>query len=102
MAEPLRVDEESTSTVNNALSHLRDQTVSCGHTASDLQILDCLYEIGNQCALLGSDFTKNLDDILDAAMFITAADKGAIQLCEGQTGGLINAVQRGFERPFLE
>ena len=102
MAEPLRIDEESISTAKKALGYLRDQTVSYGRTASDLQILECLYEVSIQCALLDSDFTKNLNDILDAAIFITTADKGAIQLCEGPTGGLINAVQRGFERPFLD
>jgi PAS domain S-box-containing protein len=101
MAESLRIDEESISATKKALGYFRDQTVSCSRTASDLEILERLYEVGNQCALLDSDFTQNLNNILDAAIFITTADRGAIQLCAGTSGGLINAVQRGFERPFL-
>src|SRR6185312_15573365 len=102
MAEPLRVDEGSISTVRKAMSDVQYQTASCGRRASDLQVLERLYEVGNQCALLDSEFTKNLKHILDAAMFITTADKGALQLCDGRTGKLINAAQRGFEGPLLE
>jgi signal transduction histidine kinase/DNA-binding response OmpR family regulator len=41
-----------------------------------------------------------LEEILDAAIEITAADKGNIQLFEG--GALRIVAHRGFERPFLE
>ena len=46
------------------------------------------------------DFSRRLDEILDAAIDVTGADMGNIQLLEG--GALKIAVQRGFDAPFLE
>lgn len=73
-----------------------------GPIESDLEILERLYEVGNRCARIDSNFARNLDEILDAAIFITAADKGKIQLYQSQAGGLVLAGQRGFEDSFLE
>jgi PAS domain S-box-containing protein len=46
------------------------------------------------------DFSLLLHDILDAAIAITGAQMGNIQLLEGEV--LRIAAQRGFDRPFLE
>lgn len=73
-----------------------------GPIEADVEILERLYEVGHHCARIGSDSTRNLNEILDAAIFITGADKGKIQLYQSQTGGLTLATQRGFERSFLE
>src|SRR5579871_3551828 len=73
-----------------------------GPVESDVEILERLYEVGHRCARIDSDSTRNLDEILDAAIFITGADKGKIQLYRSETGGLTLATQRGFERSFLE
>ncbi len=50
--------------------------------------------------LQADDFSLLLHDILDAAIEITGAAMGNIQLLEGD--GLRITAQRGFERPFLE
>jgi PAS domain S-box-containing protein len=46
------------------------------------------------------DFAIVLDEILDAAIAITSADIGNIQLLDGDTLKIV--AQRGFEAPFLE
>jgi PAS domain S-box-containing protein len=46
------------------------------------------------------DFAILLDEILDAAIAITGADMGNIQLLDGATLKIV--AQRGFEAPFLE
>src|SRR5262249_53415154 len=48
------------------------------------------------------DSTSLLLDIVDAAIALTAADKGNIQLLERSSGMLTIVASRGFERPFLE
>ena len=50
--------------------------------------------------LQADDFSLLLHDILDAAIEITGAQMGNIQLLEGDV--LRIAAQRGFDRPFLE
>jgi hypothetical protein len=50
--------------------------------------------------LQAGDFSALLHDILDAAIEITGAQTGNIQLLEGDS--LRITVQRGFDRPFLE
>ena len=42
-----------------------------------------------------------LDEIVRAAIEITSADMGTVQLVD-ETGGLTIAAQSGFERPFLD
>jgi PAS domain S-box-containing protein len=48
------------------------------------------------------DWTSLLLEIVDAAIALTAADKGNIQLHEGGSGTLTIVASRGFERPYLE
>jgi PAS domain S-box-containing protein len=69
---------------------------------SDLAVVSRLYEVGIQCARAGDDFNGCMEAILDAAIFITAADKGNLQLVDAQSGNLTIVAQRGFGRLFLE
>jgi PAS domain S-box-containing protein len=46
------------------------------------------------------DFSRLLNEILDAAIEITGADKGNVQLFEGEALRIV--AQRGFEAPFLD
>jgi PAS domain S-box-containing protein len=48
------------------------------------------------------DSTSLLLEIVDAAIALTAADKGNIQLLDRSSGMLTIVASRGFERPFLE
>lgn len=61
-----------------------------------------LLEVGNHCSRLGDDFDQCLAEILDAAIEVTNADKGNVQIVDGKTGALVLAAHRGFEKPFLE
>lgn len=72
------------------------------HLAADLEAMRRLYEVGNFCARSGGDFLECLTQILDAAIAITGADKGNIQLLDPATGALQIATSRGFEQPFLD
>ncbi|HVV45149.1 MAG TPA: PAS domain S-box protein, partial [Bryobacteraceae bacterium] len=49
-----------------------------------------------------TDLSSILNEILDAALEITPANMGNIQLFDESTGTLRIAAQRGFEAPFLE
>jgi PAS domain S-box-containing protein len=49
-----------------------------------------------------SDLTTLLGEFLDAAIGITHADMGNVQLLDAATGELRMAAQRGFDRPFPE
>jgi PAS domain S-box-containing protein len=67
----------------------------------DLAILERIVDVGNRC-VRGGDSDEILGSILDAAIFITCADKGNIQLYDPLAHGLVITAQRGFERPFLD
>jgi PAS domain S-box-containing protein len=69
--------------------------------AADLEAITRLYEVGNRCVRAGNGFHQCLEMILDAAVFITGAEKGIIQLFDAGSGALVIAAQRGFEEPFL-
>jgi PAS domain S-box-containing protein len=66
---------------------------------ADLSALTRMQRLSSQ--LLGSrDFSSLLQEILDAAIEITGAEKGNMQLVEG--GSLKIAAQRGFAAPFVQ
>jgi len=69
---------------------------------SDLEALRRLYDVGNRCACAGNDFEGCLSAILDAAIFVTGADKGNLQLLQPETQTLVITAQRGFHKPFLD
>ncbi len=68
--------------------------------AADLRAATLLRDIGMLCLRDGIDVHECLFAILDAAIEITGAAKGNIQLIDGDV--LKIAVQRGFDPPFLE
>jgi len=68
--------------------------------AADLKAVKLLYEIGYQCTRASLHLDDCLDWILDAAIQITGAEKGSIQLKDHATGELVMAAQRGFGEAF--
>jgi len=60
-----------------------------------------LREVGEYCLNPRTSFDECLQKILSAAIAITRADKGNIQLLDLATGSLSIAAQRGFAAPFL-
>jgi len=65
-------------------------------TAADLEAMATLHEVGARCARAGHDFEECLNDILDAALKVTRAEKGIIQLLDEATGRLTIVAQQGF------
>jgi PAS domain S-box-containing protein len=70
-------------------------------TAAELEAMVRLHEVGMRCLQTGNDFKGSLNTILDAAIALTRAIKGNIQLLDASTGALRIEAQRGFESPFL-
>jgi signal transduction histidine kinase/CheY-like chemotaxis protein len=69
--------------------------------AKDMRAMTLLQDLGNRCLRAGDDFQECLEFILDAAIEVSGADKGNIQLLDPQSDALTIAAQRGFEEPFL-
>jgi CheY-like chemotaxis protein len=80
---------------NLALAKLRQQA------AANLQDMNRLQEVANQCIRAGDHFQECLDAILGTAIEITGANKGNIQLFDAGSNCLKIVSQKGFEIPFL-
>ncbi len=72
------------------------------HSAADLKAMRRLNEIGARCAKDGDDIDTCLAEILNVAIEITGADKGNVQLLNGDAETLRLVTQTGFDDPFLE
>jgi GAF domain-containing protein len=68
--------------------------------ASHPDALRRLQEVRDLLVRSHEDLQGCLEAVLDAALFVTGAPRGNLQLFDGE--GLRIAVQRGFERPFLD
>jgi GAF domain-containing protein len=68
--------------------------------ASDVDALERLLAVGDLLVRGDKDLQGCLEAVLEAALFVTGAPRGNLQLFDGE--GLRIAVQRGFERPFLD
>lgn len=69
---------------------------------SELGVLTLLDEVATRCARPSAPFEACLGAIVDAAIFVTAADKGNLQLLDPLTGCLVIRAQRGFTQSFLD
>jgi CheY-like chemotaxis protein len=69
--------------------------------AAELASMARLQEVSTRLVQAG-DRTSLLQVIVDAAIAITAADMGNIQLLDRESGALQIVASRGFERPFVE
>ena len=79
----------------------RLQQENAERAAAELEAMRRLHEVGALCVRLQNNFQHCLDAILDAAIFVTGADKGNVQLLGQSAGGLRIAAQRGFQQEFL-
>jgi signal transduction histidine kinase/DNA-binding response OmpR family regulator len=71
------------------------------HLAADLQAMTRLCEIGRLCMHTGDQSPTCMEEILHAAIAVSGAAKGNVQLLDVPSGTLRIAVQQGFEEPFL-
>src|SRR5262249_49033721 len=69
--------------------------------AEDMRAMTLLQDVGNRCLRAGDDFQECLEFILDAAIELSGADKGNIQLHDPHSDVLTIAAQRGFAESFL-
>ncbi|MBI3899438.1 MAG: PAS domain S-box protein [Gammaproteobacteria bacterium] len=69
--------------------------------AAELQAMSRLHELSTRL-LLTTDLPSALNEVLDAAIAMLGAAMGNIQLYNPQTNALEIAVQRGFQREFLD
>jgi signal transduction histidine kinase/CheY-like chemotaxis protein len=68
---------------------------------TDLMAMTRLLDIGNRCVRAGNEFDECLDEIVAAAIELTGANKGTLQLLDPASGVLTIRAQRGFDEPFL-
>ena len=70
--------------------------------AFDYEAMSRLHDVGLLCVRSGPYFAENLSKILGAAMWISGADKGTLQLFDEAPDTLKLMAHRGFDTPFLE
>jgi PAS domain S-box-containing protein len=70
-------------------------------TRRDLADMAVLQQCGARL-VKGGDVQAMLEQIVEAAIDITSADRGNIQLLDVESGMLLIAAQRGFQKPFLD
>jgi len=80
----------------------RELTALKDRLAADLSAMTRLQNLAALAVRPGVDFRSLLGEVLDAAIAITAADKGNVQMLDPVTGGLRIAAHRGFGPAFLE
>src|SRR5262249_59339870 len=69
--------------------------------AADLDAMTRLQKIGAIFVEKG-DLSEVLDEVVEAAIAISGADMGNLQLFDPTSGKLTIAAHRGFDQPFLE
>jgi PAS domain S-box-containing protein len=70
--------------------------------AVDLKAMSRLLEVGNLCVRPETQIEQCLDEFVAAAIDLTEADKGNLQLLDPELGILRIRAQRGFDEPFLK
>jgi PAS domain S-box-containing protein len=81
--------------LNQELRHVQDEL------AAELEGMQCLHTLSTTL-VQHRDFHRLLEVILDAAIRLSRANKGHVQLLDATTGALFIVAQRGFAGPFVE
>jgi signal transduction histidine kinase/CheY-like chemotaxis protein len=68
---------------------------------AELEAMTRLQQVGSLCAETNADFQECLGHLVEAAVALTGADKGNIQLLDEKTGSLKLAAHCGFSERFL-
>ena len=84
-----------------SISDVTEKREAEARIAADFAAMSLLREVGEYCLSPRTSFDECLQKILSAAIAVTRADKGNIQLLDLATGSLRIAAQRGFAAPFL-
>jgi signal transduction histidine kinase/DNA-binding response OmpR family regulator len=68
---------------------------------ADLQAMTRLYNVSNRCVRAAGEDPHCLEEIVDAAIGLTQAEKGSLQILDPKARTLKIAAQRGFDEGFL-
>jgi PAS domain S-box-containing protein len=79
----------------------RELAAAKDRLAADLDAMTRLQKIGAVFVQKG-DLRAAVEEIVEAAIAISGADKGNIRIFDTTSGKLVIQAQRGFERPFLD
>src|SRR5262245_225091 len=79
----------------------RELAAAKDRLAADLDAMTRLQKIGAIFVEKG-DLSEVLDEVVEAAIAISGADKGNLQLFDATSGRLTIVAHRGFDQPFLE
>lgn len=101
-ANTLTAERAQLVATDQALRHRSEELEkSERRSAQDLEAMERLNAVGTFCTRSGDRQSQSLERILDAAISVTGADKGHIQLADRATGALVLTAQRGFGPDFL-
>ena len=78
------------------------QSERARQSAAELEDMLRLHEVGLRCVQTGNDLKGSLNAILEAAISLTKANKGTIQLLDSPLGALALVAHQGFDGPFLD
>jgi len=81
---------------------ITDKRLAEQRIATDLKATTLLRQVGSECVRDDATLDECLHHILDAAISITGAQKGNIQLLDPSSGSLRIAAQCGFGQAFLD
>ncbi|MBV8114397.1 MAG: PAS domain-containing protein [Silvibacterium sp.] len=79
----------------------RLQQESAERAEADLNGMKRLLEVSFECMRAGKELHENLQAIVEAAIELTGAEKGNLQLLDADSGALKIVAHRGFKDPFL-
>ncbi|MBS0171047.1 MAG: PAS domain S-box protein [Nitrospira sp.] len=88
--------------IHAQLGMVRVRRESEARMAAELEAMTRLCETGNRCVQAGEEVTRCLDQFVEAAIALTGASKGNLQVLNRTTGALTIAAHRGFEKSFLD
>ena len=81
---------------------ITEQKLALRRIAWEQEATSRLYEIGRRSARSDVELKDVMTEVLDAAIWITKADKGNVQIYDEESRTLKILVHRGFESTFLE
>src|SRR5260221_3965910 len=88
--------------VNWARFRIKQVDTARATLGKDLVDMGRLHRLSDRLVREGNDCNKCLNEALEAAIAISRAAKGILQLFEPDVGTLTTAAQYGFEEPFLK
>lgn len=87
--------------VSGTITDITERKLAEERSAVNLRAMTRLWAVGNRCARPSNDIDGCLMEVLEAAIELSGADQGTVQLRDAETGDLRIRAQQGFEASFL-